>query len=130
MRTEYKNNHRSKNYDRIEIIGPRGTKEKISVLAENKHLSVSAYILDLITKDQLDFFDTFDISYKNRQFIENIKGDPQTGYIVKFMDGHIVKCLTKRNARNYIIKYCRNKKSLPEDTLSTKKVSSGRQDKK
>lgn len=123
-RTEYKNNYKTANYDRIDLVLPKGMKSIVKILARNKNLSVTAYLLDLIRKDQEGMFDTMQIAEKNREKISAIEGNIHDGYNVIFNDGHTVHCRTKKDVREAIISYlsyCRKClteicKSLTEDT--------------
>ncbi len=114
--TEYKNKHRDKTYDRIEIVVPKGMKEVIKILAANKNLSVNGYFKYLVHQDQQGMFDTLQISEKNRDKIRTIDGNTHDGYDVVFTDGHKVHCSTKLKVRKTIISYLTEDcKSLTED---------------
>ena len=105
MNTAYKNQHRSAHYDRIELAVPKGMKQIITDLARDRHMSVSAYLQDLVRKDQEGIFDTMQIAEKNREKISGIRGNMHDGYDVVFMDGHQCHCRTKREVRAAIIQY-------------------------
>ena len=105
MNTEYKNQHRSAHYDRIELAVPKGMKQIIMDLARDRHMSVSAYLQDLVRKDQEGIFDTMQIAEKNRQQLSGIRGNMHDGYDVIFKDGHQCHCRTKREVRAAIIQY-------------------------
>lgn len=105
MNTEYKNQHRSAHYDRIELAVPKGMKQVIMDLARDRHMSVSAYLQDLVRKDQEGIFDTMQIAEKNRQQLSGIRGNMHDGYDVVFKDGHQCHCRTKREVRAAIIQY-------------------------
>ena len=105
MNTEYKNQHRSVHYDRIELAVPKGMKQIITDLARDRHMSVSAYLQDLVRKDQEGIFDTMQIAEKNRQQLSGIRGNMHDGYDVMFRDGHQCHCRTKREVRAAIIQY-------------------------
>lgn len=105
----YKNKYRDKNYDRVEIAVPKGKKEMIKAMAASRKLSISAYVLDLIEKDQTNFFDSMEIAVKYRNQIDRIKGTNTTGYDIYFKDGHHQYRRTKKQARDYIISYLRDK---------------------
>jgi len=108
-RTDYKNRHKSDHYDRIELAVPKGMKQIIRDLASENHMSVNAYIQDLIRKDQEGLFDTMQIADKNKEMISGIKGNMHDGYDVIFKDGHTVHCRTKRDVRSAIIEHCNDK---------------------
>ena len=105
MNTEYKNQHRSAHYDRIELAVPKGMKQIITDLARDRHMSVSAYLQDLVRKDQEGMFDTMQIAEKNREKISGIRGNLHDGYDVVFKDGHQCHCRTKKEVRSAIIQY-------------------------
>lgn len=105
MNTAYKNQHRSAHYDRIELAVPKGMKQIITDLARDRHMSVSAYLQDLVRKDQEGIFDTMQIAEKNRQQLSGIRGNMHDGYDVVFRDGHQCHCRTKREVRAAIIQY-------------------------
>lgn len=50
-RYEYHNNYRDKNYDRIELIVPKGRKDLIKEHSKELGISVADYINKLIEKD-------------------------------------------------------------------------------
>ena len=108
-RTDYKNRHKSDHYDRIELAVPKGMKQIIRDLASENHMSVNAYIQDLIRKDQEGLFDTMQIADKNKEMISGIKGNMHNGYDVIFKDGHTVHCRTKKDVRSAIIEHCNDK---------------------
>lgn len=107
MDTAYKNRHKSAHYDRIELAVPKGMKQIIRDLAADKGMSVSAYLQDLIRKDQDGLFDTMQIAEKNREQISGIKGNMHDGYDIIFKDGYTEHCRTKKDVRSCIIRHCR-----------------------
>ena len=114
MNTAYKNQHRSAHYDRIELAVPKGMKQVIMDLARDRHMSVSAYLQDLVRKDQEGIFDTMQIAEKNRQQLSGIRGNMHDGYDGVFRDGHQCHCRTKREVRAAIIQYLtEDSESLP-----------------
>lgn len=118
-RTKYKNNHRDTHYDRLELSVPTGMKRIIKDLATQKGLSVNAYLVDLVRKDQEGMFDTMQIAEKNREKISGIEGNIHDGYNVIFNDGHTVHCRTKKDVRQAIISYLtKENKCLTEDRQS------------
>lgn len=105
-KTAYKNQHKADHYDRIELAVPKGMKQIIKDLATDKHLSVNAYIQDLVRKDQEGLFDTMQIADKNKEMISGIKGNMHDGYDIIFKDGYTTHCRTKKDVRAAIIQYC------------------------
>ncbi len=107
MNTAYKNRHKAEHYDRIELAVPKGMKQIIKDLAADKSMTVSAYLQDLVRKDQEGIFDTMQIAEKNRQQISGIRGNMHDGYDIIFADGYTCHCKTKREARMTIVEHCR-----------------------
>lgn len=105
----YKNKYRDKNYDRVEITVPKSKKEKIKDMAASRKHSISSYILDLIEKDQTEFFDSMELAVKYRNQIERIKERNTTGYDIYFKVGHQKHLKNKKQTRDYIISYLRDK---------------------
>ena len=114
MNTRYKTRYNLQHYDRIELAVPKGMKQIIGDLARDRHMSVNAYIQDLVRKDQDGMFDSMQIAEKNREKISGIRGNMHDGYDVIFKDGHQCHCKTKREVRSAIIQYLtEDSKSLP-----------------
>lgn len=107
MNTEYKNRHKAEHYDRIELAVPKGMKQIIKDLASDKGMTVSAYLQDLVRKDQEGIFDTMQIAEKNRQQISGIRGNMHDGYDIIFKDGCRCHCRTKKDVRTVIVEHCR-----------------------
>ncbi len=105
-RTAYKNNFTRNHYERLNLAVPKGMKDIIKSLAADKGLSVSAYLQELIRKDQCGMFDTMQISGKNREMISGISGNMHDGYDVIFKDGHSCHCRTKKEVRMCIVEHC------------------------
>ena len=92
---------------------PKGMKQVIKDLAAEKNLSLNAYILELVRKDQEGMFDTMQLSEFNRNRILTIKGNTHDGYNVIFKDGRTVHCRTKLEIRKCL---AQDNKSLAQDT--------------
>ena len=105
-RKEYQRKFYDEHYERIHLAVPKGMKDVIQGLAREKGMSVNAYIQDLVRKDQEGMFDLMQVSDKNRAFIAGIQGNMHDGYDIIFRDGHKGHCRTKKDAREYIVKYC------------------------
>ncbi len=108
-RTDYKNQHKSKHYERIELAVPKGMKQIIRTLASEKGMSVNAYLQHLIRQDQEGLFDTMQIADRNKEQIAGIQGNMHDGYDIIFKDGHTVHARTKKDVRKVIIEYCSGK---------------------
>ena len=106
-KTAYKNQFSADHYDHIHLTVPKGMKQIIKDLASENNQSVNAYLQDLVRKDQEGLFDTMQVADKHRDFIAGIKGNMHDGYDIIFKDGHTGHCRTKKDVRDYIIKYCR-----------------------
>lgn len=113
-RTAYKNRHKAEHYDRMELAVPKGMKDIIKTLANEKGMSINAYLQDLVRKDQDGMFDTMQIADKNREQIAGIQGNMHDGYDVIFKDGHQIHCRTKKDVRSGIIEYCKGKEEQHE----------------
>lgn len=105
-RSEYKMQFYEDHYERIHLAVPKGMKQIIRDLAADKGMSVNAYLQDLIRKDQEGLFDTMQIADKNRAYISGISGNMHDGYNIIFKDGHSGHCRTKKDVREYIVRYC------------------------
>lgn len=105
-RADYKQRFYQEHYERIHLAVPKGMKAIIRELAAEKGLSVNAYLQDLVRKDQEGLFDMMQISDKNREYLAGISGNMHDGYDIIFKDGHTGHCRTKKDAREYIIRYC------------------------
>ena len=98
-RKEYKQAFDRERYERIELKVPKGMKSIIKSLANDKGMSVNAYLQDLVRKDQCGMFDTMQIAERNREMISGII----------FKDGYSCHCRTKKDVRSCIIDHCTEK---------------------
>lgn len=108
-RKEYKQAFDKERYERIELKVPKGMKSIIKSLADDKGMSVNAYLQDLVRKDQCGMFDTMQIAEKNREMISGITGNMHDGYEIVFKDGYCCHCRTKKDVRSCIIDHCTEK---------------------
>jgi phosphoglucomutase len=108
-RREYKQQFYDDHYERIHLAVPKGMKDIIKTLASEKGMSLNAYILDLVRKDQEGMFDSMQIAEKNREQISGIQGNTHDGYDITFKDGHTIHCRTKLEVRKAVIEYCKEK---------------------
>lgn len=106
-KNKYKQQFYNEHYERIHLAVPKGMKNTIKVLANQKGMSINSYIQDLIRKDQEGFFDTMQVADKNKELISGITGNMHDGYDIIFKYGYKVHCRTKREARSAIIEYCK-----------------------
>lgn len=79
-RKEYKQAFDRERYERIELKVPKGMKSIIKSLANDKGMSVNAYLQDLVRKDQCGMFDTMQIAERNREMISGITGNMHDGF--------------------------------------------------
>ena len=82
-RKEYKQAFDRERYERIELKVPKGMKSIIKSLANDKGMSVNAYLQDLVRKDQCGMFDTMQIAERNREMISGITGNMHDGYDIQ-----------------------------------------------
>ena len=108
-RTQYKNQFSKDHYDRMNLSVPKGMKQVIKDLAAEKNLSLNAYILELVRKDQ----EAMQLSEFNRNRILTIKGNTHDGYDVFLKDGRTFHCRTKLQIRQYL---AQDSQSLAQDT--------------
>lgn len=88
-------------------------KQVIKDLAAEKKLSLNAYILKLVRKDQERMFDTMQLSEFNKNRILAIKGNTNDGYTVFLKDGRTFQCKTKLQIKRYL---AQDNRSLAQDT--------------
>lgn len=55
---KYKNEFNRKNYDRLSVMLPKGSKQKLKKLADNRHMSVNKYILYSLHLEEYSEVDT------------------------------------------------------------------------
>ena len=108
-RKEYKQAFDRERYERIELKVPKEMKSIIKSLANDKGMSVNAYLQDLVRKDQCGMFDTMQIAERNREMISGITGNMHDGYDIIFKDGYSCHCRTKKDVRSCIIDHCTEK---------------------
>lgn len=108
-RKEYKQAFDRERYERIELKVPKGMKSIIKSLANDKGMSVNAYLQDLVRKDQCGMFDTMQIAERNREMISGITGNMHDGYDIIFKDGYSCHCRAKKDVRSCIIDHCTEK---------------------
>lgn len=106
-RSKYVDKHRKNNYDRLEILLPKGQKEILTFICRNLDISVNEYIRTLITNDlddnksilfsksdmdnELDtaLLDKWQIPKKYRHMIEYAVYSKEDGYFLRLKDGYI-----------------------------------------
>lgn len=116
--TTYKNKYNTDHYDRINLIVPKGEKERLKKLAADQGTSLNEYICRLIFKQQDDMFNKMQIAEKYRKMVSCITGSTKEGYTIQLKKGFIFSetgedsffCRTKPDIRKSI------KKCLAQDT--------------
>ena len=112
-RKEYKRQHNASHYERFTLSLPIGTKQIIKDLAKEKGLSTTAYILDLIRKDQESIYDNMQLAERSKEKILAIKGNTHDGYSIHLKDGRTFHCRTKLEVRKLFSQTLANEKSCP-----------------
>lgn len=115
--TAYKNKYNAKHYDRINLIVPKGEKDRLKQLATAQGISLNEYICRLILKQENDMLDRMQIAEKYRKMILTITGSTKEGYTIQLKKGYIYSetgmdsffCRTKPDIRKSI------KKCLAQD---------------
>lgn len=93
-------------YERIHLAVPKGMKDIIRNLAQQKGMSINAYLQHLVRQDQEGLFDTMQIADRNREQIAGIQGNSHDGYDIIFTDGYTTHRRTKKDVREAIIRHC------------------------
>lgn len=115
--TAYKNHYNSSHYDRIQLIVPKGEKDRLKRLAASQGVSLNEYICRLIRSQESDMLDRMQIAEKYRIMINCITGSTKEGYTIHLNKGYIYSetgedsffCRTKPDIRKNI------KKCLAQD---------------
>lgn len=106
-RSKYIDNHRKNNYDRLEVLLPKGQKEVLASVCIGLGMSVNEYVRTLIANDlqgnksalltKSNISDTVDPSLLNkwqipkkyRLMIESATYSKENGYFIRLKDGYI-----------------------------------------
>jgi|SRR3712207_1317471 len=106
-RSKYIDNHRKNNYDRLEVLLPKGQKEVLTSVCIGLGISVNEYVRTLIANDlqgnksalltKSNISDTVDTSLLNkwqipkkyRLMIESATYSKEDGYFIRLKDGYI-----------------------------------------
>lgn len=129
-RIEKKNAQAKENYDKFNLLLPKGEKERITTAAASMEMSVSKYIQILISNDlatgtsklasdtvkfseeQYELLDKWQISRKYYEMIERLSYNKEEGYFVVLKDGYvndetgsrIITAQKTSEIRKYIVK--------------------------
>lgn len=105
-RTEYKNQHIKENYDRINLVLPKGQKSILKDFCEQKDISLNEYIKLLIkadllsgtskllsmmsgfTEEQRQIMDKWQIPEKYRDMIQDFYYSKEDGYFIRLKKGY------------------------------------------
>lgn len=144
-RSNYISNYQKEHYDRINLILPKGTKEKIKSIAELMDVSVNEYIMMLITDDnasgksklaekkngfdetQKDLLKKLQVPNKYYEMIEDLSFESKEGYFIHLKQGYVndytnnrnIICKTSKDVRRVIVKSHKVRKDVIVDGLNT-----------
>jgi len=114
-RTEYKNAYQKEHYDRINIVLPKGMKDKIREVSESMDASMSEYIMLLVSEDistgtsklaskkkgftpeQEVLLQKLQVPRKYFDMIEDLSFDKDEGYFIHLKKGFINDITGNRN---------------------------------
>lgn len=106
-RTDYKNQHIKENYDRINLVLPKGQKSILKDFCEQRGISLNEYIKLLIkadmrsgeskllsmmsgfTEEQRQMMDKWQIPEKYRDMIQDFYFSKEDGYFIRLKKGYI-----------------------------------------
>lgn len=106
-RTDYKNKHTKENYDRLNLVLPKGQKSLLKGFCEKIDISINEYIKLLIredtlsgtskilsmmngfTEEQRQVMDKWQIPEKYRDMIQDFHYSKEDGYFIRLKKGYI-----------------------------------------
>ncbi len=106
-RTEYKNQHRNEHYDRLEVIVPKGEKEKIKATAAGLGMSFNEYLYALVCDDMATgesrlgkkkegfdeekqkLLEKWQVARKYYEMIEDLSYSKEEGYFIYLKPGFV-----------------------------------------
>lgn len=106
-RTDYKNKHTKENYDRLNLVLPKGQKSLLKGFCEKIDISINEYIKLLIredtlsgtskilsmmngfTEEQRQMMDKWQIPEKYRDMIQDFHYSKEDGYFIRLKKGYI-----------------------------------------
>ena len=147
-RSEYMNTYQKEHYDRINIIIPKGMKNKIKEVSESMDASLSEYIMLLVSEDlstgtsklaekkkgftpeQEVLLQKLQVPKKYYDMIEDLSFDKDEGYFIHLKKGFInditgnrnIICQTTKEVSTLIVKSHQVKKDVVIDGLSTSTI--------
>ena len=142
------NKYQKEHYDRINILVPKGLKDKIKEVSDLMGASISEYITFLISEDistgtsklaskkngfteeQEILLQKLQVPKKYYEMIEDLSFDKEQGYYIHLKKGHIndvtgsrnIVCLTTKEVRTIIVKSHQVKEDIIIDGLSTSTI--------
>ena len=147
-RNEYTNLYKKEHYDRINILIPKGMKNKIKEAAESMDASISEYIMLLVSEDlssgssklsekkkgftpeQEVLLQKLQVPKKYYEMVEDLSFDKNEGYFIHLKKGFInditgsrnIICQTTKEVRTIIVKSHQVKEDAIIDGLSTSTI--------
>lgn len=114
-RTTYKNQHIKENYDRINLVIPKGEKDRIKAIADDMNISVNEYLYMLFCEDlstgksklstrkqgvsdeQRQLLDKWQVPRKYHEMIQDMSQSKEDGYFIYLKEGYINDVTGNRN---------------------------------
>lgn len=127
-RKEYIAAYKKTHYERLTLSLPIGTKQVIKDLANEKGLSSTAYILDLIRKDQESIYDNMQLAERSKEKILAIQGNTHDGYNIHLKDGRTFHCRTKLDVRKLFSQTLAKEKTVGRGTAKVGRGTPQNQD--
>ena len=147
-RSEYINKHQKSHYDRINVLLPKGMKDKIKEASESMDASISEYLMLLVSEDlstgksklaekkkgftpeQEVLLQKLQVPKKYYEMIEDLSFDKDEGYFIHLKKGFInditgnrnIICQTTKEVRTLIVKSHQVKKDIIVDGLSASTI--------
>lgn len=147
-RTEYSNTYKKEHYDRINVLLPKGMKDKIKEASESMDASISEYLMLLVSEDlstgksklaekkkgftpeQEVLLQKLQVPKKYYDMIEDLSFDKDEGYFIHLKKGFVndvtgnrnIICQTTKEVRTIIVKSHQVKKDVIIDGLSASTI--------
>ena len=147
-RNQYTNKYKREHYDRINLLLPKGMKDKIKQASESMDVSVSEYIMLLVSEDistgtsklaekkkgftpeQEILLQKLQVSKKYYEMIEDLSFDKDGVYFIHLKKGFInditgnrtIICQTTKDVRTIIVKSHPIKEEVVINGLSTSTI--------
>ena len=147
-RSEYSNKYKKEHYDRINVLLPKGMKDKIKEASESMDASISEYLMLLVSEDistgtsklaekkkgftleQEVLLQKLQVPKKYYEMIEDLSFDKNEGYFIHLKKGFInditgnrnIICQTTKEVRTIIVKSHPVKEDVIINGLSTSTI--------